>query len=105
MSTKLEDLPDSEMEYEEVESVAEEKQKQKQEQKPIEKYQALQIVFDGVRRPMIVSFLMMVLGHPFLASGIEKIPNIEYLTDRISIHFLLSIITGILFFFLDKLNQ
>lgn len=95
MSTKLEDLPDSD-----IDSIIEVESKPK----VIEKYQAFQIVFDGVKRPLLVSFLMLLLSHPFLASGIEKIPNIEYLTDRISIHVLLSIIAGVLFFFIDKLK-
>lgn len=96
MSTKLEDLPDSDIES----SIGE---VQEVESKP-KVNEAFKIVFDGVKRPLLVSFLMFILAHPFLLSGIEKIPNIEYFTGRISIHLLLSIIAGVLFFLIDKLN-
>ena len=115
MSTKIEDLSDSEEElydedhYEEhdedfhEEELAMKKKQRKEKFTPEDQPQVnsfLSNLAEKIKDPILVSLIMMILTHPILIKGIFRIPYVEVADGTIGVNIILSIIAGILFYFL-----
>jgi hypothetical protein len=117
MSTKIEDLSDSGEEelyddyegdhYEDIHEedlvVKKKAKKEKftqdeEEQPPINGF--LKNLAEKIKDPILVSIIMMILTHPLLIKGIFRIPYVEVADGTIGVNIILSIIAGILFYFL-----
>ncbi len=125
MSTRIEELPDSEDEMElqqyaveyETESdnndeieIPEFKTLDHPPQSPQQKEQEqdsinnriIQMLYSKLKEPVLVTFLMLLLTHPILIKGIFRIPYIEVMDSTISVNVMLSILAGILFFIIRE---
>jgi hypothetical protein len=112
MSTKIEDLSDtdSDISFEEERKPKRQirrKRKQETEEEEIEEefenYKVLKFVLHKTKDPILVTLIMMFLTNKLLKSGINRIPGIESVSEIVSINVILSILAGIIFFFTREL--
>jgi hypothetical protein len=116
MSTKIEDLSDSEEElynedhYEEhdedfhKEELVMKKKQIKEKFTPEDQVNNfLSNLVEKIKDPILVSLIMMILTHPILIKGIFRIPYVEVADGTIGVNIILSIIAGILFYFLREI--
>jgi hypothetical protein len=109
MSTKIEDISDSEEEEyyqedrQEYDDLKEDTYVEKfTEEKPPEvvdiNTRIFNMIVEKLKHPALVTFIMVVLTHPLLIQGIFKIPYVEVADQTIGVNVILSILAGILFF-------
>lgn len=105
MSTKIIDLSDTESDI----SIEERKpkrqvgRKKRQEEGGVEEefenYKVLKYLLYKTKDPILVTLIMMFLTNKMLNSGINRIPGIE----SVNVNLILSILAGIIFFFIREL--
>lgn len=62
----------------------------------------MNVLYDKVKEPVLVTLLMIVFTHPLLIKIIFNLPYIEVVEKTISINIALAISTGIAFFILRE---
>lgn len=100
MSTKIEDLSDTDSELSlELETFENETDLNND----LQNFKALKYFFSSIKDPIIVTSLMWILSHPVLVNGILRIPGIHTIDGFVSINTILAILTGIIFFLIRHL--
>jgi hypothetical protein len=110
MSTKIEDLSDSEEDHQYEEEYDEEQYEE--EVQHVEHFtqqgdeniniRIVNMIIEKVKHPFLVTLIMIFLTHPLLIQGIFKIPYMEIADQTISVNVMLSILAGIFFFILRE---
>lgn len=114
MSTKIEDLSDSEEDNQYEEEYEEEQYEEDNPEEVIHtehftqpsdeniNMRIVNMIIEKVKHPFLVTLIMIFLTHPLLIQGIFKIPYMEIADQTISVNVMLSILAGIFFFILRE---
>jgi hypothetical protein len=63
----------------------------------------MNILYNKIKEPALVTFLMIIFTHPLLIKLIFNLPYIEVVEKTISVNVVLALSTGIAFFILREL--
>lgn len=105
MSTKIEDLSDTDSELSlDLETFENENETDNVDlNNELQNLKALKYFFSSIKDPIIVTSLMWILSHPHLVTGILRIPGIHTIDGFVSINTILAILTGTIFFLIRHL--
>jgi hypothetical protein len=103
MSTKIEDLSDTDSELSLELETFENEVDNVDLNNELQNFKALKYFFNSIKDPVLVTSLMWILSHPVLVNGILRIPGIHTIDGFVSINTILAILTGIIFFLIRHL--
>jgi hypothetical protein len=102
---ELEETDDFQEEIQEIQEIEEIPRRQlpqvQEEQQDVTKM-IMKVLYDKIKEPALVTFLMLVFTHPLLIKLIFNLPYITVVEKTISVNVMLAISTGIAFFILRE---